>query len=257
MSVKLSTKHWANTELMNKDVDLSNIKALVFDKDGTLINLVLTWLQPMRECAQLVANAVGQPDIAEQLLIDGGYRPATNDWTNDAILAYGDEKNLLELWSKRAGKEAVDSVKHQFAAITDKAVTNSAPMVDNFQTIIKTLSEHFVLGVASMDSEQNIDATLSSLEVDQYFSYTCGADSGFGVKPSGGMTTAFCNAMGIPPSQVAVVGDSMHDMHMGHNAGAISIGVTSGGHDRAELEETAEVVLGDISELPELFKLKG
>ncbi len=239
---------------MNKEVDLSDIKALVFDKDGTLINLTLTWLQPMRECAQLVANAAGKPEIAEQLLIDGGYQPATNDWTNDAILAYGDEQELLTLWAARAGKEAVDSVKHQFAPITDEAVSNAAPMVGNFQALIKMLSEHFILGVASMDSIHNINTTLTSLKVDQYFSYSCGADSGYGVKPSGGMTTAFCNAMAIPPAQVAVVGDSMHDIHMGHNAGAISIGVTSGGHNRRELE-AAEFVLQDISELPSLFRL--
>lgn len=240
---------------MNKDVDLSNMKALVFDKDGTLINLTLTWLQPMRECAQLVANAAGQPDISEQLLIDGGYQPFTHNWTNNAIIAYGDEKDLLQLWAQRAGQQAVDSVKHQFAAITDGAVNNAAPMVHNFQALIKTLSEHFVLGVASMDSEHNIDATLSSLGVDQYFSYSCGADSGFDAKPSGGMTTAFCNAMNIPPSQVVVVGDSLYDINMGHNAGTISIGVTSGGYDRGELEGAAEIVLGDISELPGLFGL--
>jgi phosphoglycolate phosphatase len=51
-----------------------------------------------------------------------------------------------------------------------------------------------------------------------------------------------------------VIGDSMHDIHMGHNAGAISIGVTSGGHSREELE-AAEIVLDDISELPQLFGL--
>lgn len=235
-------------------VDLSNVKALVFDKDGTLINLTLTWLGPMRECARLVADAAGQPDIAEQLILDGGYQPTTNDWANDAVMAYGDEQELLELWAKRAGKEAVDAVKHQFAAITDVATSNAAPMVDNFQALIKTLSEHFVLGVASMDSIHNIEVTIKSLKVDQYFSYNCGADSGFGVKPGGGMVTAFCNAMKLSPSQVVVIGDSMHDIHMGHNAGAISIGVTSGGHSREELE-AAEIVLDDISELPQLFGL--
>lgn len=237
------------------DKTLKQIKGLLFDKDGTLINLTQTWLQPIRECAQLVANAAGQPSLTEQLLADGGYQADTDDWSQDSILAYGTNEQMLDLWAKRAGHAAVDEVKHLFSPITRKASWHAVPVVQPFKPLLAQLSQHYTLGVASMDSEGGINATLEGLDAMSYFKFLCGADSGFGVKPSGGMTTAFCKAMQLEPNQVVVVGDSMHDINMAHDAGAIAIGVLSGGHKRSEFEQAAEYVLDDISQLPALFNL--
>ena len=34
------------------------------------------------------------------------------------------------------------------------------------------------------------------------------------------LVLAFCAAVGLPPAEVAMVGDNLHDIHMGQSAGA-------------------------------------
>ncbi len=68
---------------------------------------------------------------------------------------------------------------------------------------------------------------------------------------------AFCRHTGLDPAEVAVVGDSNHDMHMGLNAGVgLTVGVLSGTGSRASLEEAADVCLQDVTELAELLGLR-
>jgi phosphoglycolate phosphatase len=50
---------------------------------------------------------------------------------------------------------------------------------------------------------------------------------------------------------VAVVGDSLHDLHMARAAGAgLAVGVLTGPATRTDLEDHADVVMGSIAELP-------
>ena len=60
------------------------------------------------------------------------------------------------------------------------------------------------------------------------------------------MVLAFAAHLGIDPSQVAMVGDSVHDLHAGRAAGAVAVAVTSGLADAETLAPHADHVLDDI-----------
>ena len=63
---------------------------------------------------------------------------------------------------------------------------------------------------------------------------------------------AFCEKMGLSPSDLLVVGDTPHDMHMGRSAGAATVvGVLSGASSAAALRPLADLLLRDVSQLPE------
>ncbi len=47
-----------------------------------------------------------------------------------------------------------------------------------------------------------------------------------------------------------MVGDSLHDLHAARAAGMVAIGVLTGMADAATLDQSADVVLGSIAELP-------
>jgi phosphoglycolate phosphatase len=68
------------------------------------------------------------------------------------------------------------------------------------------------------------------------------------------MVLAFCAAMSLEPAEVIVVGDNRHDIEMGKNAQAgYCIGVLTGTSTRDELEELADVVFDDITDLVQLI----
>ncbi|MGB3148663.1 MAG: HAD hydrolase-like protein, partial [Paracoccaceae bacterium] len=56
---------------------------------------------------------------------------------------------------------------------------------------------------------------------------------------------------GLAAGEVAMVGDSLHDLQSGRAAGMRTVAVLTGIAKRAELEPFADVVLADIGQLPE------
>ena len=100
------------------------------------------------------------------------------------------------------------------------------------------------VGLATNDSESGAYRTLEPFDACDLFDFICGYDSGFGAKPKPGMVHAFCEAVGIEPGEVAMVGDSWHDMEMGRQAGVgLRIGVLTGTAEREDLIPDADIVL--------------
>ncbi len=84
--------------------------------------------------------------------------------------------------------------------------------------------------------------------------FVAGYNSGHGGKPEPGMVLAFAKLIGADPSEVVMVGDSLHDLDAGRGAGALTVAVLSGPASRAELEPHADLVIAHIGELPPLLE---
>ena len=103
------------------------------------------------------------------------------------------------------------------------------------------------LGVATNDLEQAARSQLAEAGIEQYFEFVAGSDSGYGGKPAPGMIHAFCSASKLMPAEVAMVGDSLHDINAGKNAGtALNVGVLTGPATEPELTPYADIVLQDV-----------
>ena len=68
------------------------------------------------------------------------------------------------------------------------------------------------------------------------------------------MVLEFCAQMALKVEAVVVVGDNRHDIEMGRNANAgLCVGVLTGTSTRSDLESIADIVLDDISGLPDVI----
>jgi phosphoglycolate phosphatase len=106
------------------------------------------------------------------------------------------------------------------------------------------------MGLATSNSYDGAIETLSPFNILDHFDFICGYDSGYGVKPGGGMVLGFCEHTGLDPSEVVVVGDNAHDMEMAKAANVIlRIGVLTGISSGQELSALADVVIPSISDL--------
>ncbi|MEM7090648.1 MAG: HAD-IA family hydrolase, partial [Pseudomonadota bacterium] len=84
----------------------------------------------------------------------------------------------------------------------------------------------------------------------EHFDFIAGYDSGHGFKPGPGQLLAFAAHVGVDPSRVAMVGDSLHDLQAGRAAGMVTIGVLTGLAGADVLAPMADVVLPDIGHIP-------
>jgi phosphoglycolate phosphatase len=70
------------------------------------------------------------------------------------------------------------------------------------------------------------------------------------------MVLAFADHCGLAPDEVALVGDSLHDLEAARAAGAVAIAVLTGRTGlaaRPELEPHADHVIESIADLPDLL----
>ena len=229
--------------------NLNHIKGLLFDKDGTLIDFSASWLQPMKDVTGLIAERSGQADLQLKLLLDGGYEPESDTWAKDSAIAFETSENIYKRWASMVGTELIESLLPEMQAIIYASLKNAAPVVENMTGLFTQLTRNYTLGVASMDDETNVIQTLDGLGLHEHIDFYCGADSGFGIKPGPGMVLAFCEQVKLAPEQVAVIGDSTHDLKMARAAGAVSIGVLSGASSEQTLSEHADILMQDIGKL--------
>jgi phosphoglycolate phosphatase len=87
------------------------------------------------------------------------------------------------------------------------------------------------------------------LGLDALLEFIAAYDSGFGAKPAPDPVLAFAKFANLPPAEIAVVGDTVHDLVAARAPGALAIGVLSGPTDGALLEPLADVILPSVAEL--------
>ncbi len=227
------------------------IKGILFDKDGTLLDFNATWLEPYFQVTQYLADSMGQPDLGDQLMREGGYIPESQTWITDSLLASGSNAQIFEFWEEQIGQPIHGEQLAHIKSIFGHAASSYVPALDDLPGFLNGLKQRgMLLGVATMDYESNAYGMLAQLEITDLFDFVCGADSGFGVKPEPGMVHGFCDRCGISPDQMIMVGDSPKDLNMGKNSGAAySVGVLTGAHDREELSKYSDNVFDDIAGL--------
>jgi len=232
-----------------------SIEGVLFDKDGTLLDFHATWMPAYRSAAATVSREVGRPDLADRLLEAGGFDHASGRCAPGLPLASGTNVDLARLWATECGIDDVAALVAQLEDIWARhAAPNAVPVGDLAGLFSRLKLRGMRLGVATMDSEALARDTVHRFALDAHLDFVCGYDSGHGIKPGPGMVRAFCNRCTLTPDRVMVVGDTLHDLEMGRNAGAGRvIGVLSGTGDRALLEPHCDAVIEDIMALEALI----
>ncbi|CAM4184664.1 HAD family hydrolase [Vibrio neonatus] len=235
---------------------MTKYKALLFDKDGTLLEFHNMWLNVARAaCEQVKAyseqhNANSNVTSSELLLAIGVEGDVVDNY---GLLASNPVEDTALVWFELL-KPKVTLV--EFTQITKLAfneqVEQNPQWIEALPGIGDKLSQlkqqGMLLGVATADTKDSTLYTLQQSGLEGLFDYVGYSDGDIEPKPAPALLNAFCEQCGIKPHEVIMFGDTVSDMEFGRNAGAKNVGVLTGTAQQHELEPMADIVIASVAD---------
>lgn len=237
-----------------------NIKAVVFDKDGTLLDNQYFWPRLLNARMKALADkGLSEEMIKECRLILGQSTSGMIDPDGPLALASkADEIIVTATALYKMGYKwdsAVKFVEEAFKAAEENLdVGTISKVYDGVkETLTHLKSKGIVLGVATSDDIENSLAMLNSVGILSYFDVVVGRNMVKYGKPKPDMIKFVSYKTDIPCREIIVVGDALADIQMAINAGAVGIGVLTGIGRKGILETIAVDVLDSTVDIVKFF----
>lgn len=210
---------------------MRNIRAAVFDLDGTLIDSVPDIAAALNRCL----TAEGRTPLSEEgvaKLVGGGAR---------------------ELVARALGAATpdtgIDRVHADFLANYDAEPVTRTRLYPGARELLSTLRDASLpLAICTNKPQHLTDLILARLDLAAYFSVIWGAKPGHPLKPDAACLRSVCERLGTQPSETVMVGDSHTDMEAARATGCPSI-LVAHGYEQRPLDSLGADVL--VAGLPE------
>ena len=230
---------------------MSKIKGIAFDKDGTLIDFEASWSKGLISLIESIFP--NQTDKQQVLAEEIGFNLVFEKFVGGSVFVNGTTDDVIDVWKKHFPELITEDIKQK----SEMAFRNLEPIpLCNLEIFMSDLKEKgYFLSVITNAAEAPTLIQLEKLGCLHLLDAVIGCDSGFNPKPSGDTILGFCNAIGLKPDQIAMVGDSTHDLNAGREAGVgMNVGVLSGPANIDQMSGLADIILDDILGLPEILE---
>lgn len=235
------------------DRQFENIRAILFDKDGTLAHS-----EPyLRHLAQRRARLIDAqiPGVGEPLLMafgvdEQGFNPAGLT----AVGSRQENKIAAAAYIAETGRswlEALEIVGKAFEE-ADQVMRNKAEETVVFPGVAEVFDDlrrsPLKLGIVSSDIRENIEKFLDFYHLREYIQAIQGAEPQL-TKPNPQVFWSACEQLEVPPQQALMVGDSPGDFSMARRANAAGTIGISWGWSRSPNLNQADVIISKLDEI--------
>jgi len=236
---------------------IDNIELVIFDKDGTLVDLYNYW-------ANMISFRV---ESAQRKL---GFDESKN---NDIMYAMGvDVENgrlrsegpvglkkreivmqaMVDSLADIGFPDTYDTCFQIFKEVDEQSVNHLNDIVkpvNGMHELINSLYEKDCkIAIATTDKTARADLAMRHLGISEKMDIVVGEDLVANCKPHPDMANLILKELSVDKENTVIVGDAITDIEMGFNAGLkASIGVCSGLTSERKLGEKTDYVIEDIS----------
>ncbi len=217
------------------------VKAIVFDLDGTLTDFNLDYKTVRAE--------------ARRFLINQGF-PASTLSVNESIF---DMLRKARVYLKNNGlSNQFSAIRKRVFSIAEKYELSAARetylLPGTFQTLKALRKAKLKLGIFTMNGEKSTDYILRNFRLKSFFDSVVTREATTDVKPDAAHLHVVLEDLSVEPEQTIVVGDSIGDMKSAEALKAIGVGLAKTPESTTKLRSMgARFLIESISELPQLI----
>ena len=242
---------------------MPTIKAILFDKDGTLFGYGRVWGPIMsdyidRGLEGTGLDEAGRREYKDRLMRAAGFDSEGGTYPDGIIFSH--KGFLRSFWrifrltvSYGLNPFYVGRLSYRFLRKNGDIVAsaiNEEHFPDAYPVIRKAYERGYIIGVVTNDTEASASVFMEKMRIRQYISFLRTKDGRTRRKPHPGALREFCREFGLRSEEVAVIGDSLSDMLFARNGKAgYAVAVMTGFGSREELSRYADAIYDDISGL--------
>ena len=215
-----------------------NIKAIIFDFDGTLAVLNIDFNAMREQVFELMRHF----DVEEKLI------------TERYLLEIVDEVYQI-LWEKNpSGAEAFYQESHHILHEVEMRAADKGRLIPGAEATLKSLREKGIkVGIITRNCEDAVRRVFPN--IDRFCDVFISRNSVKKVKPHPDHLSSAMKALDVEGEEAVMIGDHTIDIQAGKRVGMRTIGVLTGRTKREEFEKAgADDILGNATEICKLLE---
>jgi len=215
-----------------------NIKAIIFDFDGTLAVLNIDFNAMREQVFELMRHF----DVEEKLI------------TERYLLEIVDEVYQI-LWEKNpSGAEAFYQESHHILHEVEMRAADKGRLIPGAEATLKSLREKGIkVGIITRNCEDAVRRVFPN--IDRFCDVFISRNSVKKVKPHPDHLSSAMKALDVEGEEAVMIGDHTIDIQAGKKVGMKTIGVLTGRTKREEFEKAgADDILGNATEICKLLE---
>lgn len=237
-----------------------NTKAIIFDKDGTLMSFDPFWISLSVKAIKDVLGQFGMNEDLSYVILEAlGVHDGVTDI--NGILCKGTYAEMGEIVFGILAEQGCTAARGDVITAVEEAYSRNAragdvqPTCSNLAEVLAELKGRGLrLAVVTTDNEPITRHCLKELGILPYFDIIFTDDGHTPTKPDPFCAMELCRMYGLEREQVVMVGDTMTDVRFAKNAGITAISLAPTPEKKALLAPHTDLIIDAISELTELLK---
>lgn len=245
--------------LICKSFKIENIEAIIFDKDGTIIDANIYWSEIIKLRASMILKVYDiNKNFYSQICESMGLNLKTNKLLPDGPIALKSRNEVINSLLLFLKEIEINILPNDLKLIFKKVHENFSLKAHEFVepihssiNLIKNLSRSNVkLALITSDTTLNAKNTLRILKLDTYFDIVIGGDNNLNKKSTGEPALYICEKLNLDPKKIIAIGDAEMDFKMSSNAKLLNcILVATGQTPLNKLKLITNHSISDLSEL--------
>lgn len=245
--------------IYNTSWEIKNVKCIIFDKDGTLLDGNLFWGKIiMLRAIRIIQNFTLKESLLNELCLSMGFSIESGKLLPDGPVGIAPREEVIEAVVKYLNSININTSFSEIGSIFNEIHSqltsenkSYVKILPGVKILLNSLKLHGIkISIVTSDTELNTQIFLKENEISSYVDLIIGRETTTEHKNTGIPAKIAIDKLGVKSENIVCIGDAPMDLIMAANSNCLaSIGVLTGQTSELDLKSYTKYVIKNLEEL--------